>query len=555
MLLGLAIRDIVLIDRLDLAFAPGLSVLTGETGAGKSILLDALGLALGARADAGLLRRGAAQASVTAEFDLPPRHPAAALLAEQGLEVEGNLLLRRQIGADGRSRAFINDQPVGVGLLRQIGDGLVEIVGQFEQHGLLDPATHGEMLDAHGGHDTASTAAAWRAWQEASAARAAAEAEIEAARRDEAYLRHAAEELAAIKPEPGEEAGLAEQRSLMMHRAKLGEALEAALEDLGGQRGGETLLNQARRRLDRISDKAGGRLDPAVAALDRAQAELTEAVEQLNRLARDLDADPRRLEKLEERLFALRDLARKHNVAVDDLAALAERFDAQLARLDDRSGALAGLGKAEALARQAYIDAAERLSAARRKTATKLDKAVLAELAPLKLEKAGFATRLERLAEPQWGPRGQDRMAFEVATNPGAAPGPIGRIASGGELARFLLALKVVLAASGSAPTMVFDEVDSGIGGATAAAVGERLARLSRSRQLLVVTHSPQVAAQATHHWRVEKSRGKAGNLTGVVALDGPARREEIARMLSGATVSDEARAAADRLIAAGGGA
>ncbi len=555
MLLGLAIRDIVLIDRLDLAFAPGLSVLTGETGAGKSILLDALGLALGARADAGLLRRGAAQASVTAEFDLPPRHPAAALLAEQGLEVEGNLLLRRQIGADGRSRAFINDQPVGVGLLRQIGDGLVEIVGQFEQHGLLDPATHGEMLDAHGGHDTAGTAAAWRAWQEASAARAAAEAEIEAARRDEAFLRHAAEELAAIKPEPGEEAGLAEQRSLMMHRAKLGEALEAALEDLGGQRGGETLLNQARRRLDRISDKAGGRLDPAVAALDRAQAELTEAVEQLNRLARDLDADPRRLEKLEERLFALRDLARKHNVAVDDLAALAERFDAQLARLDDRSGALAGLAKAEVLARQAYIDAAERLSATRRKTAAKLDKAVLAELAPLKLEKASFATRLERLAEPQWGPRGQDRIAFEVATNPGAAPGPIGRIASGGELARFLLALKVVLAGSGSAPTMVFDEVDSGIGGATAAAVGERLARLSAKRQLLVVTHSPQVAAQATHHWRVEKSSGKAGNLTGVVALDGPARREEIARMLSGATVSDEARAAADRLIAAGGGA
>jgi len=373
-----------------------------------------------------------------------------------------------------------------------------------------------------------------------------------AARRDEDYLRHAAEELAALKPEPGEEALLADQRSLMMNRARLGEALEAALGDLAGDRGGETLLNQARRRLDRISDKAGGRLEPTVAALDRAQAELAEAIDLLNRLARDLDADPRRLEKLEERLFALRDLARKHNIAVDELAALALRIDVQLARLDDRSGSLAELGKAEAEARRRYVAAAERLSAARRKTAVRLDKAVQAELAPLKLEKARFATRIESLAEGQWGPRGLERVAFEVATNPGAAPGPIGRIASGGELARFLLALKVVLTASGSAPTLVFDEVDSGIGGATAAAVGERLARLSRSRQLLVVTHSPQVAAQARHHWRVEKSAGKGGSVTGATALDGPARREEIARMLSGATISDEARAAADRLIAAG---
>src|SRR5579885_2277640 len=554
MLLGLAIRDIVLIDRLDLAFAPGLTVLTGETGAGKSILLDALGLALGARAEAGLLRRGAAQASVTAEFDLAPGHPAATLLAEQGLGVEGSLLLRRQIGADGRSRAFVNDQPVGVGLLRQIGGSLVEIVGQFEQHGLLDPSPHGEMLDAHGGHDVTGIGKAWRAWQAARASRAAAEAEIAAARRDEAYLRHAHEELSALRPEAGEEERLAEQRSLMMNRARLAEALEAALEELGGQRGGETLLNHARRRLDRISDKAGGRLDPAVAALDRAQTELAEAVELLGRLARDLDADPRRLEKLEERLFALRDLARKHNVTVDQLPSLADRLQAQLERLDDRSGALAELGKAETQARQSYVEQAERLSAVRRRTAQRLDRAVMAELAPLKLEKARFATRIERLTEADWGIRGLDRVSFEVATNPGAAPGPIGRIASGGELARFLLALKVVLAGSGSAPTLVFDEVDSGIGGATAAAVGERLARLSQSRQLLVVTHSPQVAAQARRHWRVEKSVGKAGSLTRAAELDGPARREEIARMLSGATVSDEARAAADRLIAAGAG-
>jgi DNA repair protein RecN (Recombination protein N) len=551
MLLGLVIRDIVLIERLELAFSPGLTVLTGETGAGKSILLDALGLALGARAEAGLLRAGAAQASVTAEFELPKRHPLRAILEEQGLDVEDNLLLRRQLAADGRSRAFLNDQPIGVGLLRQIGDSLVEIVGQFEQHGLLDPSTHGEMLDAHGSHDAPGVAAAWKQWQEARQARSTAEAEIAAARRDEEFLRHAADELAGLDPQPGEEAGLAEQRSLMLHRSKLVEAIQAAVEELSGEDGSEQQMNRARRRLDRIADKAQGRLDPATAALDRAQAEIADVIQQLDRLARDLDADPRRLEKIEDRLYALRDLARKHNVPVDDLAALREHIEAQLTRLDDRSGSLARLTKAEGEARQAYIGAAEALSQARRKTAGKLDKAVMAELAPLKLEKARFVTVVDRLEEPQWGPSGLDRVAFEVATNPGSAPGPIGRIASGGELARFLLALKVVLAAQGSAATLVFDEVDSGIGGATAAAVGERLARLAKSRQLLVVTHSPQVAAQGQHHWRVEKSAGKAGNLTQAGRLDASQRREEIARMLSGATVSEEARAAADRLLGA----
>jgi len=551
MLLGLVIRDIVLIERLALAFSPGLTVLTGETGAGKSILLDALGLALGARAEAGLLRAGAAQATVTAEFELPKRHPLRALLEEQGLDVEDNLLLRRQLAADGRSRAFLNDQPIGVGLLRQIGDSLVEIVGQFEQHGLLDPSTHGEMLDAHGGHDAPGVALAWKQWQEARQARSTAEAEIAAARRDEEFLRHAADELAGLEPQPGEEAGLAEQRSLMLHRSKLVEAIQAAVEELSGEDGSEQQMNRARRRLDRIADKAQGRLDPATAALDRAQAEIADVIQQLDRLARDLDADPRRLEKIEDRLYALRDLARKHNVPVDDLAALRDRIEAQLTRLDDRSGSLARLTKAEAEARQAYIGVGEALSKARGKTAAKLDKAVMAELAPLKLEKARFVTVVDRLEEPQWGPSGLDRVAFEVATNPGSAPGPIGRIASGGELARFLLALKVVLAAEGSAATLVFDEVDSGIGGATAAAVGERLARLAKSRQLLVVTHSPQVAAQGQHHWRVEKSAGKAGSLTQAGRLDASQRREEIARMLSGATVSEEARAAADRLLGA----
>ena len=525
MLLGLVIRDIVLIDRL------------------------ALGLALGARAEANLLRAGASQASVTAEFELPRQHRLRSLLSEQGLTVDDSLLVRRQRGADGRSLAFVTDQPVGVGLLRQIGDGMVEIVGQFEQHGLLDPATHGEMLDAHGGHDTPAVAGAWHLWQTRREARAAAEAEIAVAKRDEEFLRHAADELSGLAPQPGEEASLAEQRSLMLHRSKLVEAMQTALGELAGDRGGENQMNQARRRLDRIADKAQGRLDPAITALDRAQNELAESIEQLTKLAADLDADPRRLEKIEDRLYALRDLARKHKVPVDDLAALRERIEAQLAPLDDRTGSLAKLTQAEAEARQAYFGAAEALSLARKKTSTKLDKAVMAELSPLKLDKARFATVIERLAEPHWGPSGLDRIAFEVATNPGSPPGPIGRIASGGELARFLLALKVVLAAEGSAPTLVFDEVDSGIGGATAAAVGERLARLARSRQLLVVTHSPQVAAQAQHHWRVEKSTGKAGSFTRAGELDAGARREEIARMLSGATVSDEARAAADRLL------
>jgi DNA repair protein RecN (Recombination protein N) len=551
MLLGLAIRDIVLIDRLELAFAPGLTVLTGETGAGKSILLDALGLALGARAEAGLLRSGAEQASVAAEFDLPPRHPLRALLAEQGIATEDSLLLRRQIGADGRSRAFVNDEPVGVGLLRRIGEGLVEIVGQFEQHGLLDPATHGPMLDALGGHDVAGVATAWRDWQSAREARAAAEAEIAAAKRDEEFLRHAAGELATLQPKPGEEAALAESRALMMARGKLAEAIDQALGELSGDRSGESLLNQARRRLDRIADKAQGRFDPAIAALDRAQAELAEAIDQLGRVAAELDADPRGLEKLEDRLFALRDLARKHNTQVDALPALAEHIASQLSRLDDRSGALAKLTQAESATRRTYMTAAEALSSARQRTAARLDKAVKAELAPLKLDKARFATRVEPMAEGQWGPSGMDRVAFEVATNPGSAPGPIGRIASGGELARFLLALKVVLAEAGGAATLVFDEVDSGIGGATAAAVGERLARLAAGRQLLVVTHSPQVAAQAQHHWRVEKTVAKGQSLTRAGKLEAGDRREEIARMLSGATISDEARAAAEKLMTA----
>lgn len=561
MLLGLSIRNVVLIDRLDLTFQPGLSVLTGETGAGKSILLDALGLALGARADSALVRHGANQATVSAEFAVPDTHPARAILAEQALPAEGNLLLRRQVGADGRSRAFINDEPVSVGLLRRIGDTLVEIEGQFEQHGLMDATTHRGLLDSYGGlRDAADEVArAWRAWQQVQAARRDAEAEVEQARRDEAFLRHAVAELEALDPKPGEEATLSETRTLLMHRGQVIEAMRAALAELSGDRGADATLAAAQRRLDRIADKAGGQIEPVLAALDRAAAEIAEATALLQRLSADPDLDPGRLEQVEERLFALREQSRKHNTPIDDLARLREDFANRLAALEDQGDRLARLGKEEAAARQAYLAAATALGKRRTEAARRLDAAVNAELPPLKLEKASFRTRVERLEEPHWGEAGIDRVAFEVSTNPGTPHGPLGRIASGGELARFMLALKVVLAAADPVPTLVFDEVDSGVGGATAAAVGERLARLADEQQVLVITHSPQVAALGAHHWRVQKiaeaEGAEAGHrpvLTRVEALEAAGRREEIARMLSGATITDEARAAADRLMASG---
>jgi DNA repair protein RecN (Recombination protein N) len=555
MLVSLAIRDIVLIERLELELSAGLSVLTGETGAGKSILLDALGLALGARADSALVRPGAGQASIAAEFTITDAHPARAVLAEQGLAGDGSLILRRQLGADGRSRAFVNDQPVGVGLLRQLGETLVEIEGQFEQQGLMDSANHRPMLDAFAGLGDAAAEVRrlWQAWRRAAEARAAAAAELARARRDEEFLRHAVDELSAIDPKPGEEEALTETRRLLMNREKLLDAVRAAHGDLAGDRGADAALSAAQRRLDRIADKAGDLTGPIIAALDRAATEIAEARDQLHRLLTDPELAPHRLEQIEERLFALRDLARKHGVPPDQLAALAEKLATQLAALDDQGGSLARLGQEEAAARQAYVAAAETLSRGRAKAARKLDTAINTELAPLKLDKARFATRMERLAEAEWGEHGLDRIVFEVSTNPGMPPGPLGRIASGGELSRLLLALKVVLAASSPVPTLVFDEVDSGVGGATAAAVGERLARLGTDLQVLVVTHSPQVAARARQHWRVDKIAAGKGNgkvVTRVAELDGEGRREEIARMLSGATITDEARAAADRLMA-----
>ena len=553
MLLSLTIRDVVLIDRLDLAFPSHLSVLTGETGAGKSILLDALGLALGARAESGLVRRGAAQAIVAAEFDIGPDHAARAILAEQGLDAEDTLVLRRVLGTDGRSRGFVNDQPVGVGLLKQLGDTLVEIQGQFEQRGLMDPANHRALLDAFASarDQVEGVRTAWQAWRDARGEREAAEAARTKAAADEEFLRHALGELDALKPQPGEETRLADQRARLMHRAQVAEAMATAAQELASDRGAEHALNMAARALERVRDKAGGALDPAIAALERALVETEEARAALDQAIGDHEREGD-LDSVEERLFNLRALARKHGVSVDALAALRDEVASRLGMLEDGEAGLKRLATKESETRARYAAAAERLTRLRRGAADRLDRAVQAELAPLKLDRARFSTTIAALDSEDWGPDGAERVTFEVATNPGAAPGPMTKIASGGELSRFLLALKVVLARVSSVPTIVFDEVDSGIGGAVAAAVGERLALLGQELQVLVVTHSPQVAARGRHHWRVAKNQAKDTTVTRVERLDPAERREEIARMLSGASITEEARAAAASLLTAG---
>ena len=553
MLVSLSIRDVVLIERLDLDFAGGLSVFTGETGAGKSILLDSLSLTLGARGDSGLVRHGASQLTVIAEFDPPPFHPARVLLAAQDVEAQdGPLVLRRVVTADGRSRAYVNDQALSVGLLRKVGDELVEIHGQFESHGLLDEATHLPVLDAFAGlgEGRGAVKAAWSNWREAAKARAEAEQALKRARADEEALRHAHDELQALAAKPGEEAELAAKRSVMQHAEKLIEAMNAAQTALSQKGEVEGSLRSAQRALERVADRAQGKLDPVIAALDRAAQETAEATGLLERVSSEVDLDPRALEKAEERLFALRAAARKHGVAVDALAALRDQLAGQLAALDSGGDGLGKLAKAEQAARATYMEAARALSKARGEAAGRLDAAVAAELPPLKLDKARFVTSVVAGDEAAWGADGLDRVAFLVATNPGSPPAALGKVASGGELSRFMLALKVVLAQSSSTPTMVFDEVDSGIGGAVAAAVGERLGRLGKDVQVLVVTHSPQVAARGAQHYRVAKTEVEPGRvLTCVEQLPAAARTEEIARMLSGENVTDHARAAAAALI------
>ncbi len=557
MLASLSIRDVVLIDKLELDFDRGLCALTGETGAGKSILLDALGLALGSRADVRLLRPGSDQAKVTAVFDLATAHPVREILQEQEITLEeDHLVLRRVLGRDGRSRAFVNDQTVSVGLLRRLGDRLIEVQGQFEQRGLLDSAQHRRLLDSFGGlsAQTGKLAALWGAWRAAQETLAVAERQLAQARQDESFLRHAVEELARLDPKPGEEPQLAAQRNLLLHRERLIEAVQGAYGELSGDDGApgaETALGAARGLLDRVADKAGDRLGPVLESLERASAETEEALAELQAFAGELAAEGGDLAMIEERYFGLQDLARKHNCPVAGLPDLRETLAARLAALDGGTDNLTQLSEACGKAKKAYVAAAEKLTRARRKAAAALDKAVNAELPPLRLERALFQTSLEPLAETGWSGSGQERIAFQVATNPGTAPGPIGKIASGGELARFLLALKVVLAEINPEQTLVFDEVDSGVGGATAHAVGERLARLAAQRQVLAVTHSPQVAARAAHHWQVRKEAAGKSLATEIEALSQAARREEIARMLSGAQVTEEARAAAERLLGA----
>lgn len=558
MLVTLSIRDVVLIERLTLAFQSGLCVLTGETGAGKSILLDALGLALGARGDSSLVRHGCEQASVTAEFDLGKRgdHPAFAILREQELEVEDTLVIRRTLTNDGRSRCFVNDQPVGVTLLRRLGETLVEVHGQFDTHGLLDPRTHRDLLDDYAQLSVQGqkVAASWRAWRQVEQARLTAAADANRARAEEDYLRHAVEELDQLSPEEGEEKALAEQRIVLQHREKLIESLTQASSELSGERGAERALASALRTLSRIADKAGGKLDPIISVLDQAASEVGEASRAIQGFAADMDSDGGNLDKIEERLFALRAAARKHGTDVDGLVTLRASMAAKLNLIEDQGDLLSKLAAQAETAKATYLEAAKALSAARVKAAGKLDQAVAAELKPLRLEKARFATKVEQLGEEGWSAAGIDDIAFQVATNPGTPPGPLAKIASGGELARFMLALKVVLAQVGTVPTLVFDEVDTGVGGAVADAIGERLARLGQhDLQVLVVTHSPQVAARGAHHWNVRKKVSAGRTATEVVALSVEERLEEVARMLSGAEITQAARAAAESLLAGRG--
>lgn len=551
MLTSLLINNIVLIERLHLAFQDGLCTLTGETGAGKSILLDSLGLALGARAEARLVRKGAEQAAVTANFDLAKDHAAFAVLADQGILIDDDqLILRRTLAADGRSKAFINDQPVSVALLAQIGALLVEIHGQFETQGLLDPGTHRGLLDDYAGltPDLKKLGAAYHAWKDAEAALIKAETDAETARAEEDYLRASLEDLDALNPQPGEEKELVSLRDRLMGREQILEGLNTAYYALNGD---HDPVNAATSALSRIAGKFDDEgLNTILDTLDRANAELREAVSLIQSLSADLSESDYNLQEIDDRLHALKAQARKHGCAIDDLSVKRDELAGKLSLIERTDDVLSGLMKAATAAKKSYLSLADDLSAKRRKAAGKLDTEVAAELPPLKMDRAAFVTDVTSLNESEWNETGKDRVRFLVATNPGAEPGPLHKIASGGEMSRFMLALKVIMAELGSAETLIFDEVDSGIGGATADAVGERLARLGETKQVLVVTHSPQVAARGAHHWIVKKDGTAAGVTTNVIPLDQrPARREEIARMLSGADITDEARKAADKLL------
>ena len=551
MLSRLSIRNVVLIEALDIEFQSGLTVLTGETGAGKSILLDALGLALGSRADFGLIRNEADRASVTAEFEIEADHPVWDVLSEIGIDRADSLILRRQLRSDGKSPAHINDEAVSVNLLRQIGDMLVEIQGQFEGRGLLDPTTYLPLIDRAAGHQDALSTTA-RLWAELKAARAELEQmtdRLARAREEEDWLRDAVEQLDMLAPASGEEDQLAAERQRHMHSTRIAEALQQAHVMLSDEDGISHMAGRAQAILERQAEVAAGALDPAIEALDRAVSELTEAESLLTEIGEQLDGDPNHLAEIDERLHQIRTQARKHKIEADELPALHETLIAQLAEMDDQSGALARLRQAEQDCLTAFKAQAEHLSAQRRQVAERLDQAVMAELPPLKLEAAAFHTDIQTLTDDRWSATGWDRVSFQARTNPGMPAGPIDKIASGGELARFLLALKVVLSENEPPKTLIFDEVDSGVGGAVAAAVGARLARLGQKMQTLVITHSPQVAGNGNQHLKIAKYQTGDQVISSTASLSQVERREEIARMLSGDQITEAARSAAAQLL------
>lgn len=547
MLRALEIRDMLIIDRLELELRPGLNVLTGETGAGKSILLDALGFVLGWRGRAELVRQGADQGDVVAVFDLTDGHPAHDILSEAGLPTGEELFLRRVNTKDGRKTAWVNDRRTSGDVLRSLSDVLVELHGQHDDRGLLNPRGHRALLDAFGDYSAQldDVRAAWSNMSNTRRALAALEQTVEAARAEEDYLRHAVAELDKIDPQSGEDADLDAARRRMQNADRVRNDIDRAYQLLGVE-AAEGSLNDAMRWLDGVSTDAQDDLIDPIAALSRALVELGEAQSGLEHVLSSLEFTPSDLEQAEERLFAIRGLARKHGVAADDLGAFAEELRGKLASLDAGGAQLEELKGQCSAAEARFQAAANHLTDARKKAAKVLDQAVMRELAPLKMDRAAFTTQIDTADA---GPEGQDTVTFSVATNPGAPAGPLNKIASGGELSRFLLALKVCLTGPESGRTLIFDEIDRGVGGATADAVGRRLAALAQMGQVLVVTHSPQVAARGAHHWRVEKTVRKDQTLSNVAALEVDARIDEIARMLAGDTITEEARAAARALL------
>ncbi len=552
MLSHLFIRNIVLIDQLDLEFSNGLSVLTGETGAGKSILLDALSLALGGRGDGSLVRREEGEGSVTAIFEVPDGHPVFLLLSENGVTIGEELILKRIQKADGKTRGFINDVPVSASLMRSAGQMLVEIHGQHDDRAMLDASTHRELLDAHGGLDAncALTESAWRGWKEAEERLDALCREVEEARREADYLRSANEELKLLAPEPGEENDLADRRQKLMKLEQVATDLSEANEELSGNGSPVAAIANLARRLERKRQQVPELVDETLEYLDKALNALYGAQNSLESAFRETEFDPGELENSEERLFALRAAARKYNVAVENLPDLAVRMADNLAMIDDGEARFAGLEKETGERKDEYFRLADALSEKRAEAASALQGLVMGELPSLKLEQAAFLVN-HVWGHEHCGPSGIDQIEFWVQTNPGSNPGPMRKVASGGELSRFMLALKVALADRGSAPTLIFDEIDAGVGGAVADAIGQRLSRLANKVQVLSVTHAPQVAARAVGHYLISKSMvaNEERTATGVVRISDSSRLEEIARMLSGATITDEARAAAEKLI------